>query len=53
MAVGLLHYGKKSHPGGETEVEKTRLGVGNWFKRINSWLKRVLMFQQSHADNLL
>ncbi|RTF99066.1 cell division protein FtsA [Serratia marcescens] len=38
-AVGLLHYGKESHLSGETEVEK-RASVGNWFKRINSWLRK-------------
>lgn len=38
-AVGLLHYGKESHLGGEHEVEK-RASVSNWFKRINSWLRK-------------
>ena len=37
-AVGLLHYGKESHLSGETEVENA--SVGNWFKRINSWLRK-------------
>jgi len=38
-AVGLLHYGKESHMNGDAETEK-RVSVGNWFKRINSWLKK-------------
>ncbi|MEB5971964.1 cell division protein FtsA [Pantoea dispersa] len=38
-AVGLLHYGKESHMNGDAETEK-RASVGNWFKRINSWLKK-------------
>lgn len=37
--VGLLHYGKECHFSGESEMEN-RTSVGNWFKRINNWLKK-------------
>lgn len=37
--VGLLHYGRESHMNGDTET-KELASVGNWFKRITSWLKK-------------
>ncbi len=38
-AVGLLHYGKESHFGEETETEK-RSAVSGWLKKLTGWLKR-------------
>ena len=38
-AVGLLHYGKESHFGEETETEK-RSAVSGLFKKLTGWLKR-------------
>ena len=38
-AVGLLHYGKESHLGDDTEVEK-RASVSGWFSKITSWLRK-------------
>ncbi|VAX76412.1 Cell division protein FtsA [Serratia symbiotica] len=37
--VGLLQYGKESHLNREEEAGN-RVLVGNWFKRIHSWLRK-------------
>ncbi|CAJ0991279.1 cell division protein FtsA [Pantoea sp. Nvir] len=40
-AVGLLHYGRESRMHMNRNIATgNRTSVGNWFKRINSWLKK-------------
>ncbi|AEW44322.1 ATP-binding cell division protein [Serratia symbiotica str. 'Cinara cedri'] len=38
-AVGLLRYGQECHLNDEAEIERRAL-ISNWFKRINSWLRK-------------
>ncbi|MFP3013725.1 MAG: cell division protein FtsA [Arsenophonus sp. NC-QC1-MAG3] len=37
--VGLLHYGKQTYLGNETEMDKCT-SVSSWFHKITSWLKK-------------